>query len=104
MYGGDFLGPPHGTKPAAVIANKICLILWKHVGLHTRSNCSGTKSTFTVFERSIPDDFLDDNISEIEALDSTLDSALFRNKGHLVTGPKYKYTYKYKHIYTMAII
>ena len=27
---GDFLGPPHGTTPAAVIANKNnCSILWK---------------------------------------------------------------------------
>ena len=27
---GDFLGPPHGTTPAAVIANKYKgLILWK---------------------------------------------------------------------------
>ena len=27
---GDFLGPPHGTTPAAVIANKNnCEILWK---------------------------------------------------------------------------
>ena len=27
---GDFLGPPHGTTPAAVKANKNnCKILWK---------------------------------------------------------------------------
>ena len=26
---GDFLGPPHGTKPAAVIANKIKLRSFK---------------------------------------------------------------------------
>ena len=49
------------------------VLAWKvhvQVGLHTPSNCSGTKSTITVFERNIPDNFLDDKISEIEELEN----------------------------------
>ena len=34
---GDYLGPPHGTTPAAVIANKYKgLILWKQYLIYER--------------------------------------------------------------------